>query len=666
MSDEDEFTPRLGKQRSLGGRAGKAFKSRILRAAMLASGGAFGRRRDGAKVSRFTGARIGRGAGVAAALTGGDHLGGFRSRRVVVKASIVRLAGKGLGAARAHMRYVQRDGVTREGAPGQLYGADTDHADGSAFVDRAQAGGDARQFRFIVSPEDGGEYEDLKDLTRRLMTQAEQDLGTKLDWVAVDHFNSGHPHTHVIVRGRDDAGKDLIIAKDYMTRGLRERAADLVSIDLGPRTDLEIVEALRREVDQARLTSLDRGLLADVDAAGLVSPSHRWPQHFASRTGRLRVLERMGLATEVEPTRWRLAPGLELSLRTLGERDDIQRTLRRTLVETGVERPPTELSIYDPAQVGDRALIGRLVRRGLSDETRDRHFLVVDGVDGRAHYVEIGQGAFTEAIPDGAVVQVRPRPVVARPHDLTVAQIAEANGGRYSVDLHLRADPAVTDDFAQTHVRRLEALRRARAGVERLADGAWSIAPDHVDRVLAVERRRAQAAPVVIETLSAIPIEKQTTVIGATWLDRQLVVEAAEPLRDAGFGREVRAALAQRRQWLLAQNLAREADGRIAYRSGLLGHLEGLELAQAGAALGRDDGLQYRAARTGERIEGVLKGRLDLNSGRFAVVERARDFTLVPWKPVLDGREGQSVSGVLRASGVSWSLGRARHGPSIT
>ncbi len=77
------------------------------------------------------------------------------------------------------------------------------------------------------------------------MDRMEQDLGTKLDWVAVDHFNTGHPHTHIVVRGKDDKGADLVIARDYMTTGIRERAAELVDLDLGPRTDREIAQALR-------------------------------------------------------------------------------------------------------------------------------------------------------------------------------------------------------------------------------------------------------------------------------------------------------------------------------------------------------------------------------------------------------------------------------------
>src|SRR3546814_14841736 len=90
------------------------------------------------------------------------------------------------------------------------------------------------------------------------MVQAEKDLGTRLDWVAVDHFKTGHPHSHIIVRGNDETGKDLIIARDYMTQGLRTRATEIVSLDLGPRTSQEIIAAQTREIEQERFTSIDR------------------------------------------------------------------------------------------------------------------------------------------------------------------------------------------------------------------------------------------------------------------------------------------------------------------------------------------------------------------------------------------------------------------------
>src|SRR3546814_3203597 len=146
----------------------------------------------------------------------------------MVSSRIVRFEkARGLGAARAHLSYMQRDGVTRDGERGQLYSAENDRADGKAFIERQV--NDRHQFRFIVSPEDGEQNDDLKPLTRRLMEQMAQDLGTKLDWVAVNHFNTCHPHTHIVIRGRDEQGRALVIGREYLTKGLREGAAELVS-----------------------------------------------------------------------------------------------------------------------------------------------------------------------------------------------------------------------------------------------------------------------------------------------------------------------------------------------------------------------------------------------------------------------------------------------------
>src|SRR3546814_14062697 len=100
------------------------------------------------------------------------------------------------------------------------------------------------------------EYDDLKPRARRLMQRVEDDLGTKLDWVAVDHYNTGHPHTHIIVRGKDERGVDLVIARDYISHGLRERASELVDLDLGPRTAYAIETRIRAEAAQERLPRL--------------------------------------------------------------------------------------------------------------------------------------------------------------------------------------------------------------------------------------------------------------------------------------------------------------------------------------------------------------------------------------------------------------------------
>ncbi len=648
MTPDDDFKPRLGKVRSLGGKKGRRYLQRVLHAVALAgSRGRFGQ----ARRAQFHGNRIGRGSGVGRVLASRDRYAAYRQRRVIIKSRIVKLAGKGMKAAQAHLRYIQRDGVTRDGQPGALYDADRDRTDGKAFLERAE--GDRHQFRFIVSAEDGAQYDDLKPFVRRLMRTMEEDLGTKLEWVAVDHHNTGHPHTHIVVRGRDDRGTDLIIAREYLTIGMRERAAEIVAFDLGPRSDFEIENRLRSEVEQERFTSLDRRLIQEADSERLISAGHREAFQQSLRAGRLQKLGRLGLAQETVPGVWRLSAELEPVLRRMGERGDIIKTMHREMAEKGIARAPSDYVIYDPAAAEARPIIGKIIARGLSDEHADRHFVIVDGIDGYSHYVDIGKGEATDPIPDGRIVEVTPKLIEARAVDRTVAEIAALHDGRYSIDIHLQHDPSARHVFAETHVRRLEAMRRLAGIVEREPDGSWIIASDHVERAASFERMQGQAAPVTIRTLSALG------------LDRELVSTAPASLRDSGFGREVREALVQRRQWLVARSFAQENQDQVIYRSDMLIELRRRELSRVAGQLSGELGLNYVETRSGDRVEGLYRRHIDLASGRFAVIEKTREFTLGPWRPALERGLGKQVSGFARGETISWSWGRQRSGPNI-
>jgi Protein of unknown function (DUF3363) len=119
----------------------------------------------------------------------------------------------------------------------------------------------------------------------------------------------------------------------------------------------------------------------------------------------------------------------------------------------------------------------------------------------------------------------------------------------------------------------------------------------------------------------------------------------------SGLGSEFEGALRSRRQWLLEQGLAREQDGRIAYARNLLQTLERRELAEVSARMTRETGLDYAETKPGDRITGTYRRMLTLNSGRFALIERARDFSLVPWRPVLERANGQAVTASSAARG---------------
>lgn len=646
MADKDDFELWLGRVGSDTPTVGKS----LARARRMGA-------RTGGSGRRFTGARLGRGNGVGRVLGGASHHAGSDTRRVVVKSRIVKL-GKGMAAA-AHLHYLQRDGTTREGERGALYGAEADLVEGKPFLERS--GSDRHQFRFIVAPEDGAQYDDLRPVVRRLMEQAQKDLGTKLDWVAVDHFNTGHPHAHVIVRGKDETGKDLIIARDYLTEGLRARASEIVTLGLGPRTEREIAAAQAREIEQERFTSLDRRLMGRADEAGVVHTLPADPGQHASLIGRLRTLARLGLAEEQKDGSWTFDSEMEPSLRRMGERGDIIKTLNRELREAGIHRPPQDHAIFDPGQ--GTIITGRVVATGLSDEYRDRRYVIVDGVDGHSHYADIGEDQQT--LPKGSVIRLSPAPVEVRDVDRTVAAIAAAHDGRYSVDLHLDHDPAMTQEKAEAHVRRLEVMRRAIGTPDRQADGSWVIRQDHLADAGRFELEKNRRTPVRIETLSVRSIDQLPQHDGATWLDRELTSQQPVPLA-GGFGVEVRRSIARRQAWLIEQGLIEQEGDSLRYRRNMVQLLQQRELDRTAQQIGEETGLTHLAHRPGDRIEGFVKRAVMVGDQRFAVIEQAREFSLVLWRPVLEQAIGKPVSGIMRDGPISWTIGGRARGLGIS
>jgi type IV secretory pathway VirD2 relaxase len=320
------------------------------------------------------------------------------------------------------LRYIQRDGVTREGLPGRLYDASSDDADLEAFLDRSDR--DPHQFRFMVSPEDSVRLIDLKPFVRDLMRQMQQDLGTTLDWVAVDHFNTGHPHTHVVIRGKDDRGDDLVIARDYIGHGLRARAAALVTLELGPETELERMQRLMNEVEQERLTSLDRSLLARAQDGFVVvtSVDERNPVRQTMRIGRLKKLAKLSLAEEYRPGVWALDARLEPKLRQLGLRADTFKMMQRALDAAGIVRPAPGLALFEGGR-RRTPLTGTVLAVGLVDEITDRQYVIVDGVDGRVHYAELGRLGPSEVPARGMIVSLSGDSLQGKPKSVPRLQV---------------------------------------------------------------------------------------------------------------------------------------------------------------------------------------------------------------------------------------------------
>jgi type IV secretory pathway VirD2 relaxase len=574
------------------------------------------------------------------------------SRRVIVKARLVRLKAAGTGAVAAHLRYVVRDGVTRNGEVGQAYGAGSDTADLESFEARGRK--DRHQFRLIVAPEDAVQLEDLRGFTRDLMNQMEVDLGTRLDWVAVDHWDTDNPHIHVVLRGKDQAGRDLIIAREYISYGLRNRASELATGMLGQRSEREIRASMAHEVEQERWTSLDRELQfrsrdGAIDLRDL--PGNALDRYRRSLLiGRLQRVATMGLADELAPGSWRLRPDAEQTLRSLGERGDIIRTMQRAF-----GREQRELAIFDPARAS-APVVGRIAGKGLIDEISDRAYVIIDAIDGRVHHVALAAATDLDDLSIGGIVEARG--VSERAVDRRIAGLAEH--GVYSTEVHLaelNAAPGSGRDpeaVVEAHVRRLEALRRARI-VERIADGLWRVPDDLPARGLAYDRQRLGGS--AVELLSHIPIEKQVHALGATWLDRQLV-EGARGVSERGFGSDVRQALDQREDFLVAHGFAERIDARVVLGRKLLATLRNREINETAKRIAAETGLTHQPLLDGDRVEGVYRRSVLLASGRFAMLDDGLRFSLVPWRPLIEKRLGQNVAAAVNGDNVSWLFGR--------
>jgi type IV secretory pathway VirD2 relaxase len=401
---DDEIRIRPGRIRPghLGAKRPSSFVGEVMRAAKKAghTGKDFGR--TGASNSRST---FGRGRRAALALSSRSS-----ARRVVIMARAVRHRGRQFVAAplARHVAYLKREGVTRGGGDARLFDAASDNADGKAFAERSAE--DRHHFRFIVSSEDAAQMADLHAFTRELMADAERDLGTKLEWVAVDHWNTGNPHIHVLVRGRDDDGRDLVISRDYISEGLRHRAAGLVALELGPRTKKEVHESLRKEIEAERWISLDRALrnIAD-ESAGFVDlrpgAAGEDQELRGLLIGRASKLERLGLVESVGPAQWSLTPGLEPALRDLGVRSDIIKTMHRAIRRAGRDPDVSGFALHDEEPTAP--VVGRLVERGLQDELKGTAYAIVEGIDGRTHHLRFPDLGLTGDAAPAAIVEVR-------------------------------------------------------------------------------------------------------------------------------------------------------------------------------------------------------------------------------------------------------------------
>jgi type IV secretory pathway VirD2 relaxase len=319
----------------------------------------------------------------------------FRSSRLGSQRVSVRVTyakNKNQGQWKAHGRYIARDAATRGGDPSRA-GFDATRTDINipSVLDGWQRADDERLFKLIVSPE-FGERLNLQDHTRKLILCMEKDLKTRLEWVAAVHFNTEHPHVHIALRGKDQNGCALVMARDYIRSGIRFHAENLATKALGARTERDTEEARQREITQTRYTSLDRIIqnsndgqsspfiiTTDIAAPGVSDRGRNIQQDLSAR---LAHLEKMGLAKSIASQQWVVQSDFETVLRTLQQTVDRQKMLAAHGALLSDPRLPFEVTDIRKLKIVE----GRVLLHA-EDEGSGRRYLLLEGIDAKVHLI---------------------------------------------------------------------------------------------------------------------------------------------------------------------------------------------------------------------------------------------------------------------------------------
>jgi hypothetical protein len=665
-ADEAEFEPRMGKS----GR-GRGSSLAQLRATISIAG-----RSSRSRPSRPPAgpvARTGLRAHFAKGSKGQAKPTFAAQRRVVVKARYV-VHGTGRAALlRMHVSYLAREAkASRSPAEpavekGQENGLQRsvdylaregrEAAPGISFYNQRESGvdaqmvtsgwaDDARHFRLIISAEDGPALGDLRPFIREVMVNLDARLGTRLEWVAVDHHDTDNPHSHVLIRGKRGDGQDLFIPSRLISSGIREHAQEVVTRVLGPRLGVDLAREREREIREVGVTTLDRELKARLrrDGGDVSRPD---------LVARLEQLERWGLAAHSSDG-WRLADGLTHRLGAMKEYAEVERAVAH--LQRGEAKALLAADAAAP-------VLGELVHARLDDQFGDNFLAVVETGVSELRYARFDRAddlAVLADAPPGAIVAFEPAVARPRPSDEAVARVAARTGGVYSAGHHASVEPHVDGGLVAANVRRLEAMRRS-GFVARRADGVFEIAPDHLERATKFEAQLARKAPVTARVVSYWTLAEQVNALGPTHLDHVLTGEALVPKGDSAFARRYAMALQQRRLLMIGQGWMGEADKRLS--PSVLRTLASNERADLAKRLSGEFGRPV-LTQTPARLRGLYARRVDLAQGRVAVILQERQAYVVPWRPALERFAGREVEGVLRGQTLSWGLVRGL-GPNL-
>ena len=580
---------------------------------------------------------------------GNSFVGQRYGQRVVVKIRFVKhkpgltSAGGGASALRDHLRYVSRSGAGKDGIQAVLFNGQEEGVGKKDFLTLCE--GDRHHFRFIISPENGHDIPDFHIYVRGVMELVEKDLKTKLEWVSAVHYDTDDPHAHVIVRGKTDSGKDLVIGQDYIKEGVRKRAQEVATELLGERSLEQIQKSLEKEVDALRVTSLDRFIEKQAQASEERQVDVRKQVNFGKSVfyegllkGRLKFLGAAGLAQEHPPGIYALKEDYQDVLTQIASRNDAVKKLQNK-IDVGLDG----LTIYSLKDGQGPTIEGRVVAKGIHNELYDSKFVVVKEGNGQLHYVPAGEFRRYDELEDGSVIQVRPGKAGTGRADHNIAQMAGEHGGVYDPSHHMAhveknqsyIPPEQRSKYLEAHATRLSTLEESGV-VEPLGDGRYKIPADVIARGEEItrqinEREKKRFYPVV-SVLSATPPEKHIEAAKKTWLDKELYKQL-KGKGASGTARDpvIQDALKQRKDWLLKHDLAFiQSNGEFAMRDYALPRLDKLEVYTAGRKLAEKLDVTFNDTQVQIGATMRYEGFVTLQTGVWAVAVKGQSLQLAP------------------------------------
>jgi hypothetical protein len=249
----------------------------------------------------------------------------------------------------------------------------------------------AKNFRIFLSPESN--KVPLETLTRTFMKKLELETGKKLYWVAADHHNTAHHHTHILINGVDQNGRDVFIPRDLIKTLMRESARDICTSLVGSRSRADMAMEKKAALTANRYTYLDERLKEmavenKVDCGKILKDRER----YVSRLDHLRALKVCTWKDGV----YVLSPGWEETLKTAGRYNTF-------LDARGRYADGSKVALYSSDKGTKQGIIKKIYK---TDEVSDNHAVLLETPEGKAYFIPL---FMKPKVREGETVTVIPK-----------------------------------------------------------------------------------------------------------------------------------------------------------------------------------------------------------------------------------------------------------------